>query len=113
MAGVADDDGLHARVHVLAENPRQPGRFHGGGSNKATCATCPSKPLYHILLQRFSMSPRAICGFANAGHNPPILLRASGEAQMLEGGGPVLGVISIAPTAKRAATSVRRLAGAL
>jgi phosphoserine phosphatase RsbU/P len=35
--------------------------------------------------------------FANAGHNPPIVLRASGEAQMVEGGGPVLGILSIAP----------------
>ncbi len=35
--------------------------------------------------------------FANAGHNPPILVRASGEAEMLEGGGPVLGILPIAP----------------
>ena len=35
--------------------------------------------------------------FANAGHNPPIVVRASGEAEMLEGGGPVLGILPIAP----------------
>ena len=43
------------------------------------------------------MPPPAICAFANAGHNPPILVRASGEAEMLEGGGPVLGILPIAP----------------
>jgi len=31
--------------------------------------------------------------FANAGHNPPIMVRASGETQRLEGGGPVLGIL--------------------
>src|SRR6185295_1058735 len=35
--------------------------------------------------------------FANAGHNPPILVRADGTAEMLEGGGPVLGILPIAP----------------
>src|SRR5205823_3639520 len=34
--------------------------------------------------------------YANAGHNPPILVRANGTAEMLEGGGPVLGILSIA-----------------
>ncbi len=37
------------------------------------------------------------------GHNPPILVRASGEAQMLEGGGPVLGVLSMAPYSEQSA----------
>jgi len=31
--------------------------------------------------------------FSSAGHNPPILLRASGEAQMLEVGGLILGIM--------------------
>jgi serine phosphatase RsbU (regulator of sigma subunit) len=31
--------------------------------------------------------------YVNAGHNPPILLRASGEAEFLNGSGPVLGVV--------------------
>jgi len=43
--------------------------------------------------------------YANAGHNPPILMRANGDAEMLEGGGPVLGILSIAPYSEmRAAT---------
>jgi sigma-B regulation protein RsbU (phosphoserine phosphatase) len=35
--------------------------------------------------------------FANAGHNPPIVVRASGAHEMLDGGGPVLGIIPFAP----------------
>jgi serine phosphatase RsbU (regulator of sigma subunit)/pSer/pThr/pTyr-binding forkhead associated (FHA) protein len=86
---------LHARVHVLAETPGNLGDFMAR-LNKATCATCPSNrfiTFFFSVLDGASGDLR----FANAGHNPPVLLRASGEAQMLEGGGPVLGVISIAP----------------
>jgi serine phosphatase RsbU (regulator of sigma subunit) len=80
---------------VLAETPGNLGDFMAR-LNKATCATCPSNrfiTFFFSVLDAASGDLR----FANAGHNPPILLRASGEAQMLEGGGPVLGVISIAP----------------
>jgi phosphoserine phosphatase RsbU/P len=86
---------LHARVHVLAESPGNLGGFMAR-LNKATCATCPSNrfiTFFFSVLDAASGDLR----FANAGHNPPVLLRASGEAQMLEGGGPVLGVISVAP----------------
>ena len=34
--------------------------------------------------------------FANAGHNPPVIVRASGKAEMLEGGGPPLGILPLA-----------------
>jgi sigma-B regulation protein RsbU (phosphoserine phosphatase) len=30
--------------------------------------------------------------YANAGHNPPIIVRTDGSHELLEGGGPVLGV---------------------
>ena len=41
--------------------------------------------------------------FANAGHNPPIVVRTSGEVEMLDGGGPVLGVLAIAPYSEQQA----------
>jgi len=93
---------LHARVHVLAETPGNLGDFMMR-LNKATCATCPSNrfiTFFFSVLDAVSGDLR----FANAGHNPPILLRASGEARMLEGGGPVLGVISIAPYSEQSAS---------
>ncbi len=87
--------GLHARVHVLAENPGNLGDFMAR-LNKATCTACPSNrfiTFFFSVLDGVSGDLR----FANAGHNPPVLLRASGEAQMLEGGGTVLGIIPMAP----------------
>ena len=41
--------------------------------------------------------------FANAGHNPPVLVRASGEAEMPAGGGPVLGILAGAPYSRQQA----------
>src|SRR5580704_4069220 len=86
---------LHARVQVLAEDPGDLAAFMTR-LNKATCAKCPSNrfiTFFFCVLNTVTGELR----FANAGHNPPILVRASGEAQMLEGGGPVLGILSIAP----------------
>jgi sigma-B regulation protein RsbU (phosphoserine phosphatase) len=31
--------------------------------------------------------------YVNAGHNPPLMVRASGEVERLQGSGPVLGVV--------------------
>jgi sigma-B regulation protein RsbU (phosphoserine phosphatase) len=86
---------LQARVQVLAEDPSDLGAFMMR-LNKATCAKCPS----NRFITFFFCALNAATGdmrFANAGHNPPILMRASGEAQMLEGGGPVLGILAVAP----------------
>ena len=86
---------LHARVQVLAEDPGNLAAFMTR-LNKATCATCPS----NRFITFFFSVLNAVTGeldYANAGHNPPILVRASGDAEMLEGGGPVLGILSIAP----------------
>ncbi len=92
---------LHARVQVLAEDPGDLGEFMMR-LNKATCANCPSNrfiTFFFCVLDAASGELK----FANAGHNPPIVLRASGEAEMLEGGGPVLGILAIAPYSQAAA----------
>ena len=86
---------LHARVHVLAEEPGDLGGFMCR-INKATCASCPSNRFITFFFCVLDPAT-GLLRFANAGHNPPIVMRASGEAQMLEGGGPVLGILSIAP----------------
>ena len=87
--------GLHARVQVLAEDPSDLGAFMTR-LNKATCTTCPSNrfiTFFFCVLDAATGEVR----FANAGHNPPILVRASGETEMLEGGGgPVLGIVPFA-----------------
>jgi serine phosphatase RsbU (regulator of sigma subunit) len=86
---------LQARVHVLAEDPSNLAHFMTR-INKATCATCPS----NRFITFFFSVLNAVTGelaYANAGHNPPILMRSNGDVEMLEGGGPVLGILSIAP----------------
>jgi sigma-B regulation protein RsbU (phosphoserine phosphatase) len=64
--------------------------------NKATCATCPSNRFITFFYSVFNATTGELA-YANAGHNPPIIVRSNGDAEMLEGGGPVLGILSIAP----------------
>lgn len=89
---------LHARVQVLAEDPGDLGPFMVR-LNKATCAKCPSNRFVTFFFCVLDPASGEL-SYANAGHNPPILVRANGAAEMLDGGGPVLGIISIAPYAE-------------
>jgi sigma-B regulation protein RsbU (phosphoserine phosphatase) len=93
---------LHARVHVLAESPGDLGAFMAR-LNKATCAACPSNRFITFFFSVLDGATGEL-RFANAGHNPPVIVRAGGEAEMLEGGGPVLGVLSIAPYSEQSAS---------
>jgi serine phosphatase RsbU (regulator of sigma subunit) len=86
---------LHARVQVLAEDPGNLASFMTR-INKATCSTCPSNRFITFFFAVLDTVGGDIA-FANAGHNPPIIVRANGAAEMLEGGGPVLGILPIAP----------------
>jgi sigma-B regulation protein RsbU (phosphoserine phosphatase) len=86
---------LHARVQVLAEEPGDLAHFMTR-INKATCLKCPSNRFITFFFSVFDVETGDIA-FANAGHNPPILVRANGAAEMVEGGGPVLGILPIAP----------------
>ncbi len=86
---------IHARVQALAtEDPGDLAAFMTR-VNKATCTNCPSNRFITFFFCVFNPATGDL-RFANAGHNPPILLRASGEAVMLEGGGPVLGIVPFA-----------------
>jgi serine phosphatase RsbU (regulator of sigma subunit) len=87
--------GLHARVHVLAEEPGNLGSFMAR-INKATCAKCPSNRFITFFFCVLDTKTGELA-YANAGHNPPIVIRADGSHEMLDGGGPVLGILSIAP----------------
>jgi sigma-B regulation protein RsbU (phosphoserine phosphatase) len=87
--------GLQARLEVLAEYPGDLGALMSR-LNKITCANCPSNRFITFFITLISPSVGDMA-FANAGHNPPIIVRASGEIEMLEDGGPVLGILPIAP----------------
>jgi len=93
---------LHARVQVLAEDPGKLDAFMTR-LNKATCAKCPSNRFITFFFCVLDTNTGELV-FANAGHNPPIVVRANGESQMLEGGGPVLGILPIAPYSEQRIT---------
>jgi sigma-B regulation protein RsbU (phosphoserine phosphatase) len=86
---------LQARVQVLAEDPGHLAAFMTR-LNKATCANCPSNRFITFFFCVLDIASGTLT-FANAGHNPPIVVRASGDAEMLQGGGPVLGILPAAP----------------
>jgi serine phosphatase RsbU (regulator of sigma subunit) len=86
---------LHARVQVLAADPGDLGAFMTR-LNKATCTNCPSNRFITFFFCVLDAATGEVA-YANAGHNPPVLIRASGEARMIEGGGPVLGLLPMAP----------------
>jgi serine phosphatase RsbU (regulator of sigma subunit) len=86
---------LHARVQMLAEE-RMDMRSFMTRLNKATCERCPSNRFITFFFSVFDPATGEL-RFANAGHNPPIVLRGNGKAEMLEGSGPVLGIMAAAP----------------
>ena len=81
---------LCERMRVLTEDPGDLGGFMMR-LNKATCIKCPKSrfiTFFFCALDTASGELRT----ANAGHNPPIILRASGDVLRIEGGGLVLGI---------------------
>jgi serine phosphatase RsbU (regulator of sigma subunit) len=86
---------FEARLRVVAEDPTNAAALVVR-LNKITCANCPSNRFITFFFGILDPASGELA-FANAGHNPPIVVRAAGGSEMLEGGGPVLGVLSIAP----------------
>jgi sigma-B regulation protein RsbU (phosphoserine phosphatase) len=61
--------------------------------NRLTCANCPSNRFITFFICALDGDTGELI-YCNAGHNPPIIVRASGESELLKGGGPVLGILS-------------------
>ena len=82
---------LHARVHVLFED----GEDVGGKVtrlNKHTCGNCPD----NRFITFFTAVVEAETGrveYANAGHNPALIVRATGGYDTLAEGGLILGIM--------------------
>ncbi len=82
---------LQARVQMLAEHPATPAEMVGA-LNRALHTVCPSNRFVTFFVALMS-AENGLVSFCNAGHNPPFLIRAGGEWEALDAGGPVLGIL--------------------
>lgn len=84
--------GLQARVQVLIEEPKSLAEVMTR-LNRITSANCPSNRFISLFFCILDGDSGDIT-FCNAGHNPPLIIRANGTYEQLKGGGPVLGILS-------------------
>ncbi len=86
--------GLQARVQVLADEPQNLAAVINR-LNKITCQNCPSNRFITFFFCVLDPATGELA-YCNAGHNPPVIVRAGGTVEYLDGGGPVLGILPIA-----------------
>src|SRR5580698_1175687 len=84
--------GLQARVQVLIEEPKSLAEVMTR-LNRITSASCPSNRFISLFFCILDGDTGDLT-FCNAGHNPPLIVRANGSYEQLKGGGPVLGILS-------------------
>jgi phosphoserine phosphatase RsbU/P len=83
--------GLQARVQVLIEEPKRLADVMTR-LNRITSANCPSNRFITLFFCILDGDTGELT-FCNAGHNPPLIVRADGSYDQLQGGGPVLGIL--------------------
>jgi serine phosphatase RsbU (regulator of sigma subunit) len=83
--------GLQARVQVLIEEPESLAAVMTR-LNRITSANCPSNRFISLFFCIFDGDTGDLT-YCNAGHNPPLIIRANGEWEPLPGGGPVVGIL--------------------
>ncbi|HYO82256.1 MAG TPA: SpoIIE family protein phosphatase, partial [Bryobacteraceae bacterium] len=85
---------LQARVRVLAESPDDTGTTLTR-LNRHTAANCPSNRFITFFFGVIEPATGQL-QYANAGHNPPLLVRAGGQVETLTGGGLIMGLFPAA-----------------
>jgi serine phosphatase RsbU (regulator of sigma subunit)/pSer/pThr/pTyr-binding forkhead associated (FHA) protein len=83
--------GLQARVQVLIDEPKSLAEVMTR-LNRITSLNCPSNrfiSLFFCILD----GDTGDLAYCNAGHNPPLVIRANGTWEQLRGGGPVVGIL--------------------
>jgi sigma-B regulation protein RsbU (phosphoserine phosphatase) len=60
--------------------------------NRITSANCPSNRFITLFFCILDGETGELT-YCNAGHNPPVLVRRDGSAELLPGGGPVIGIL--------------------
>ena len=83
--------GLQARVQVLIEEPKSLADVMTR-LNRITSANCPANRFITLFFCILNGETGELT-FCNAGHNPPIIVRADGTHAQLKGGGPVVGIL--------------------
>jgi sigma-B regulation protein RsbU (phosphoserine phosphatase) len=83
--------GLQARVQVLAAEPNRPAVVVDRLNRVLAAAELNTRfiSFFYALLDPVSGE----FAYSNAGHNPPLLVRANGTVEWLTEGGPVLGIV--------------------
>jgi phosphoserine phosphatase RsbU/P len=84
--------GLQARVQVLIEEPKSLAEVMTR-LNRITSANCPANRFISLFFCILDGDTGDLT-FCNAGHNPPLIVRANGTYEQLKGGGPVLGILA-------------------
>jgi serine phosphatase RsbU (regulator of sigma subunit) len=85
---------LQARVQVLSELGPPVAQFVAR-LNKTISANCPMNRFITFFAGVLDPATGEL-SYCNAGHNPPLLVRANGDVEMLEGGGMILGILGMA-----------------
>ncbi|MDQ6706632.1 MAG: SpoIIE family protein phosphatase [Acidobacteriota bacterium] len=83
--------GLQARVQVLVDEPEDLASVMTR-LNRITAANCPENKFISLFFCVIDPATGDLW-YANAGHNPPLIVRADGSYERLDGGGPVLGIL--------------------
>jgi phosphoserine phosphatase RsbU/P len=97
---------LQARVQVLSETQFEPAAFMTT-LDHVMQKNCPDDRFITVFYCAVDPADGQL-RYANAGHNPPVLVRADGSVEWLREGGPILGVL---PHASFGASDARLMEG--
>ncbi len=90
---------LQARVQVLVEDAPDLASMVTR-LNRVITSTCPSNRFITFFMVVLDPTTGDAV-YCNAGHNPPVLVRANGDVETLEGGGMILGILPKATYTER------------
>ena len=86
--------GLHARTHLLLEEPSSPGAFLTR-LNRSMVGYCPANRFITMTAVQFDANTGEV-QYSSAGHNPAILVRSDGKVELIKDSGLILGILKVA-----------------